>query len=201
MFNNLVLRVLISLVVAFSSIGAANATLINQDIWFDSLITDDEVDYKRIGFISIDLTGADIYETYDNELEQWVTLGEVTQWGDFSFYNFDFWTEAQSNVVLADDPFAFPMFGLFTAVYNVNDIFAGIESLDFSVIENTYDTYAFNGYIDTFGGEAFDIFDDEGGFYDYGNLAFGRATIVPAPATLVLFLTAIMGLVVRRKHS
>jgi hypothetical protein len=198
MFNKLVLRALFSLSFIFGLVGAANATLINQDIWFDSALTV-EVDYKRIGFISIDITGADIYEVYDNDLQQWVTLGAVDQWVDFSFYNFDFWTEAEDNISLANDPFAFPMFGFFEAVFNVNNISVGIESLDFSVIENKFDYYAFNGYIDMFGGEALDIFNVDEGFHDFGDLAFGQATVVPTPATLVLFLTAVMGLVVRRK--
>ena len=32
-------------------------------------------------------------------------------------------------------------------------------------------------------------------------LAFGDATVVPTPATLVLFLTAVAGLAARRKNS
>jgi len=204
MFNKLVLRALFSFSFSFSFVfgfaGVANATLINQDIWFDSALTV-EVDYKRIGFISIDTTGADIYEVYDNDLQQWVTLGAVDQWVDFSFYNFGFWTEAEDNIALAADPFAFPMFGFFEAVFNVDNISAGIESLDFSVTENKYNFYAFNGYIDTFSGEAIDIFNVDGRFYDYGDLAFGQATVVPTPATLVLFLTAVVGLVARRKTN
>ncbi|MCI2282748.1 PEP-CTERM sorting domain-containing protein [Colwellia sp. MSW7] len=34
-----------------------------------------------------------------------------------------------------------------------------------------------------------------------GALAFGKATAVPLPRTLMLFLTGILGLVVRRKNS
>ncbi|PKG83538.1 hypothetical protein CXF85_11075 [Colwellia sp. 75C3] len=177
MLNKLVLRALLSLSLAFSFAGAANATLISQDILFDSAL--DTVDeYQVIGNITISL------DTMDEN--GYVEAG----WESFTFYGFE-----------ADKDF-----DLFFAVVDITNITAGIESLDFDV--TLFTDLSFGGYIDAY---AFDpVLDNitysffnnaNADLYDAGTLAFGAATVVPTPATLILFLTAVAGLASRRKNS
>ena len=199
MFNKLITRTFFSLALAFGFTSAANATLITQGIFFDSAFTD-EVDYQQIGFITIDTRNADVYDLYG---DQSVILGDVVEWVEFSFYNFDLYTQAESDVYPYSDPKDLPLFGNFMATFDVNNLSAGIEFLTFDVTAKVPALYAFNGYVDTFGGEAYDLFDANGNFYDYGGLALSKAilTAVPTPATLVLFLTAMVGLTMRRQKS
>ena len=177
MLNKLVLRALLSISLAFSAIGAANATLISQDILFNSDL--DAVDeYQVIGNVTISLDTMDEWGYVENT------------WESFTFYGYD-----------AD---AFDInWNIFTAIVDVNDVAAGIESLDFDV--TLFSTLSFAGFIDAFdpaGSFAFSVFDNaDASLYDAGALVFGNTTVVPTPATLVLFLTAIIGLASRRKNS
>ncbi len=177
MLNKLVLRALLSISLAFSAIGAANATLISQDILFNSDL--DAVDeYQVIGNVTISLDTMDEWGYVENT------------WESFTFFGYD-----------AD---AFDInWNIFTAIVDVNDVAAGIESLDFDV--TLFSTLSFAGFIDAFdpaGSFTFSLFDNaDGSLYDAGALAFGNTTVVPTPATLVLFLTAVIGLASRRKNS
>ena len=201
MLNKLFLKTLFTLSLVFTLSSTANATLITQDIWLDSWTTD-AIDFEYIGYISIDTENALIYEIEDSLTGEVSTLGAVSAWVDFDLFGFNFWTEAESDAALDADPLSFPLFGLFEAVFDVNNLAAGIELLEFDVTENTFDFYAFSGLIDTFTPPGFgDIFDPIGGLYDFGELAFGEArlTAVPEPTSLLLFLAAAIGLTTRRK--
>ena len=176
MLNKLVLNALLSLSLAFSFAGAANATLISQDILFN--VAGDNIDeYEVIGNITISLDTMDV----DGYIED--------TWESFTFYGY----EADS---IAD---------LFFAVVNPDDIAAGIESLDFDV--TVFSSLSFAGYIDSYETAtstniSFSLFDNEAeNIFSAGSLAFGDATVVPTPATLVLFLTALAGLAARRRNS
>ncbi len=176
MLNKLILRVFLSLSLALSCAGTANATLINQDILFNSIF-DNEDTFEVIGHVSISL----------DTMDEW---GEVNgTWESFSFYGYEV------------DPFD-ANWDLFVAIIDVTNIAAGIESLDFDV--TLFSDLSFAGYIDVYdpiNSISFSLFDNANeDLWDAGALAFGRANVVPTPATLVLFLTALMGLVVRRKN-
>jgi len=202
MLNKLFLKTLFTLSFVLAISSTASATLITQDIWLDSFTTD-AIDYEYIGYISIDTENAFTYEVEDTSTGEVSTLGSVSAWVDFDLFGFNFWTEAESDAALDPaDTSSFPLFGFFEAVFDVNNLGAGIEFLEFDVTENTYNFYAFSGFIDTFTPPGFvDIFDPTGGLYDFGELAFGEArlTAVPAPTSLLLFLGAVIGLTTRRK--
>lgn len=173
MLNKLILRALFSVSLAFSFAGAANATLISQDILFDSAF--DNVDeYEVIGNITISL----------DTIDDW---GTVSVWESFTFYGYE-----------ADTDGAY-----FETFVDVNNIAAGIESLDFDV--TLFTTLSFAGYIDTYNPAdsiSYSFFDNaDASLVTAGNLMFGDVSVVPTPATLVLFLTAIAGLASRRKNS
>ena len=175
MLNKLVLRVFLSLSLAFSCASTVNATLISQDILFNS-IYDNEDTFELIGNITVDT----------DEIDSWGSI--VGSWESFSFYGFEV------------DPFD-ANWNLFVAYFDINNIMQGIESLDFDVTVLT--DLSFSGYIyvyDSISSITYSLFDNtDGSLYDAGALAFGRATAVPLPATLILFLTGIVGLVLRRK--
>lgn len=177
MFNKLVLRVFLSLSLAMSCAGTANATLITQDILFNSFF--DNVDtFEVIGNVTVETDNIDSWGIIDG------------QWESFSFYGFEV------------DPYD-PTWNLFVAAFDVNNVMKGIESLDFDV--TLFASLSFGGYIDVFDTASsitYSLFDNaDGSLYDAGALAFGRATAVPTPATLLLFITGILGLVVRRKNN
>jgi hypothetical protein len=177
MLNKLILRIFLSLSLAFSCAGTANATLITQDILFNSFF-DNEDTFEVIGNVAVDTDNIDDWGFIENT------------WESFSFYGYDV------------DPFD-PSWNIFVAVFDVSNIMKGIESLDFDV--TLLSDLSFAGYIDVYdpiNSVTFSLFDNaDNNLYDAGALAFGKATAVPLPATLMLFLTGILGLVVRRKNS
>ena len=183
MLNKLILRAFLSISLALSFAGAANATLISQDILFQQLLEVDASgepvfadEYEVIGNISISL----------DTIDDW---GWVQTWESFTFFGY----EADEN------------FDLFVATVDVNNIASGIESLDFDV--TVLSSLSFAGYIDTFvtvstRDISFSLFDNTtASIFSAGALSFGAATVVPTPATLILFLTAVAGLAARRKNS
>jgi hypothetical protein len=180
MLNKLVLRTLLSISLAFGALGAANATLISQDILLNSDL--DNVDeYQVIGNITISLDNMDVDAGFGYVYDTWES---------FTFYGYE------------ADPFD-ANWNLFTAIVDVDNIAAGIEALDFDV--TLFSTLSFAGFIDAFdpaGSINYSFFNNaDASLIDTGALAFGNATVVPAPATLVLFLTAVVALTSRRKHS
>ena len=173
MLNKLVLRALLSLSLAFGFSGAANATLISQDILLNSVVNSVDV-FEVVGHITVNI------DTLDD-------FSSVGTWESFTFYGYEVDTVG----------------AYFSAVVDSTNIAAGIESLDFDV--TLFSSLSFAGYIDTaFPDDSFtySFFDNTNAeIIDAGTLAFGAATVVPTPATLVLFLTAVAGLVARRKRS
>jgi len=178
MLNKLILRALLSIVLAFSFTGA-NAALITQDI-----ISESE---GVIGSITINTWSAENAGS---------GLSDVFVWEEFSIWGWDM------EVPALPDP------NQFLASFNTDDLFSGIQDLYFDLNDDfVLYPYAYNGSIgDVFnpGATGFiDVFDinvsptELVGFYS--DVYFGDATVVPTPATLVLFLTAVAGLVVRRK--
>jgi hypothetical protein len=173
MLNKLILRAFLTISLAFSFVGAANATLISQDILFDSAF--DTVDeFEVIGNITISL----------DTIDDW---GTVSVWESFTFYGYEADTSAD----------------LFSAFVDIDNIAAGIESLDFDV--TLFTSLSFSGFIDGYdptAGFTYSFFDNaDASLVTAGTLAFGNTTVVPTPATLVLFLTAVAGLAARRKNS
>jgi hypothetical protein len=188
MLNKLILRAFLSISLALSFAGAANATLISQDILFQELIDIDDLglgiyaEAVTIGHLSVNLDTLDIDEDGFGFLSN--------TWEKFSFYTFDVDTFDSE-------------FHTFEAVIDTNNLFAGIEFLTFEV--DVLGTFAFNGIIDSFDIEnsvdysLYNFTTDD--FMEAGALSFGEATVVPTPATLILFLTALAGLAARRKNS
>ncbi len=186
MLNKLVLRVFLSLSLAVT--GAANATLISQDIMFQELIDVDQnnqpifAEAVTIGHVSVNLDTLDVDSG----------VGYLSgTWEEFSFYGFD--------VDMLD-----PDFDYFEAEVNPNDLFAGIESLDFGVTLFSA-TYVFSGFID-----AFDIDNivrytlynlNTGDLLEAGALSFGQASVVPEPSALILLLTGLVAFAARRRVS
>ena len=126
-----------------------------------------------IGSITIDTVNVDEFDT-------------VYDWVSFDFFGYE-----------AVESF------FFQAVIDTTDLNAGILSLDFDVTDECFGCeWAYNGFIDS-GISSFDIFDvtTSGFVYFTDDLYFGQASVVPTPATLVLFLTAVAGLASRRKNS
>jgi hypothetical protein len=175
MLNKLILRAFLSISLALSFTGAVNATLISQDILFDT-IADDVAEFEVIGNITINLDTMDEFGFIEDT------------WESFTFFGYE-----------ADSPA-----DLFLAIVDPTNIAAGIESLDFDV--TVFSSLSFAGYIDSFetvssNNVSFSLFDNNAeSIFNAGTLAFGKATAVPTPATLVLFLTAVAGLVARRKN-
>lgn len=177
MLNKLILRAFLSITLALSFTGAANATLISQDILFDT-ISDTVDEFEVIGNITINLDTMDEFGFVEGT------------WESFTFFGYD--------VDAYDENL-----NLFLAIVDPANIAAGIESLDFDV--TVFSTLSFAGYIDSFDPDvsvSFSLFDNANeSLFNAGSLAFGDATVVPTPATLILFLTAVAGLAARRKNS
>lgn len=179
MLNKLILRAFLSISLALSFAGAANATLISQDILFNSEF--DAVDeFEVIGNVTINLDTMDDAGFVENT------------WESFSFFGYEV------------DTFD-PVFDTFLAAVDVNDLAAGLNFLYFDV--TVFADLSFSGVIDAYAIDpvleniTFSLFNNANeALYDAGTLAFGKATAVPTPATLVLFLTAVAGLVARRKN-
>jgi len=180
MLNKLILSAFLSITLALSFTGAANATLISQDILFNSEY-DDADEFEVIGSLTISL----------DTMNEW---GEVSgAWETFSFFGYE------------ADAFN-PEWDQFIAIVDVNDLYAGLNFLQFDV--TVFEELSFAGVIDAYAEEpefeniTFSLFNNANAeLYDAGTLAFGDVSVVPTPATLVLFLTAVAGLVSRRKHS
>lgn len=138
-----------------------------------ALITQDIIDDNLggvIGSITVNTKYAD----------DW---GEITKWTSFEFFGFE--------AVSAD---------LFVAEIDTEDFYAGILSLDFDVTDECFGCeWAYNGYIDDFSG-SLDIFELNSNFvYFSDTLRFGEASVVPEPSAVVLLLSGLIALSVRRK--
>jgi hypothetical protein len=172
MLNKLVLRTLLSISLAFGALGAANATLISQDILDAGQV---------IGNVTINLDDAVLF---DPDLG----ISNVQSFTEFNIYGFDLTT------FTLDFPY-------FDVLYFQDDLSAGLYTLIFDITdENGF--YAWAGDVVSFeSNNVFTISDDQGVFIFSDQISLGNVSIVPTPATLVLFLTAVVALASRRKNS
>jgi len=171
MLNKLVLRALLSLSLAFSF--TANADLITQDFIND-------VNGEIIGSITINTDPSEVAD---------FGLRDVFSFEEFNFFGVDMLAPA-----IADE-------NQFYASFDAADYSLGLQDLSFD-LKDTLGEFAWAGQF-FFGLGDVNKFDLSGtpdpvlaGYFEF---TLGEATVVPTPATLVLFLTAIVGLVARRK--
>jgi hypothetical protein len=172
MLNKLILRAFLTISLAFSFVGAANATLISQDILDDGAV---------IGNITINIDDATVWDA------DW-GISNVTSFTEFQIYGYDLTTYTYD-------------FLSFDATYFHDDLSAGLDTLNFELTEQ-FGFFAWAG--DVFGDtndNVFTVADDTGVFIFSDKISLGNVSVVPTPATLVLFLTAVACLAARRKNS
>jgi hypothetical protein len=173
MLNKLILRAFLSISIVLSSISLANATLITQDI-IDS--------GELIGSISINTDNA---VTFD--VDSYV--GEFVSFNLFGFELLDF-TDFE-----LDNP-------LFEASFDGSDLNTGILSLDFDITD-VFGAFYWSGSIwsESLGADFnyLDVFDGEDILLFTTDVTLGSVSVVPLPASFILFLTAIAVLISRRK--
>lgn len=156
----------------------ANAALITQDL----IEVASDGSTGIIGSITIDTNGA----LYDPVFG----TGEVLSFVSFNFLGYD---------IPAEDGYSFQ------AIFDTNNIYAGIEFLDFDVdffLPGAVD-WAFQGYFDAFDNPDFNyftVFDNESDDLLFVNgLALGQASVVSEPAALAMFGLMLGLLGMRRK--
>ncbi|ALO35636.1 hypothetical protein CMT41_13630 [Colwellia sp. MT41] len=174
MLNKLVLRALFSVSLAFSFVGAANATLISQDILDAG---------KVIGNITINVDNATEFDIGDSYVNSFVS---------FNLFNIDLLDLTAYDL---DNP-------SFEAHFNNDDLAAGLLTLDFD-LKDIYNAFSWAGSIwNVPSMDYIDVFDGPNSVLVYTtDVTLGDVSVVPTPATLILFLTAIAGLASRRKKS
>jgi hypothetical protein len=128
-----------------------------------------------IGSITIDTVNVDEFDT-------------VNDWVSFDFFGYELAQPAF--VFFAEIDIMDFSAGIQFLQFDANDICANCEWAYSGVVEAGLD----NGTVSVFDATTDDI------IFFYEDVRFGDATVVPTPATLVLFLTAIAGLAVRRKN-
>nr|WP_269814691.1 PEP-CTERM sorting domain-containing protein [Bowmanella yangjiangensis] len=153
----------------------ANAALITQDL----IEVASDGSTGIIGSITIDTNGA----LYDPVFG----TGEVLSFVSFNFLGYD---------IPVEDGYSFQ------AIFDTNNIYAGIEFLDFD-IDFSLPGWAFQGYFDAFDNpdyNYFTVFDSGSADLLFVNgLALGQASVVSEPATLVMFGLMLGLLGMRRK--
>jgi len=172
MLNKLVLGALFSLTLAFSFVGSANATLLSQDILDNGTV---------IGSVTVNLDDATVFDA------DW-GISNVQSFTEFNIYGYDLTKYSMSNTY-------------FDVTYFHDDLTAGFDTLNFDLTEQ-FDLFSWAG--DVFSWESSNVFtisDEQGVFIFSDQITLGDVSVVPTPATLVLFLTAIAGLAARRKNS
>ncbi len=175
MLNKLILRAFLSISLAVTFTGAANAALITQDIL--------DGNNTNIGFITIDTSNLDEFDS-------------VLTWEAFNILGFDMEAPEITDA------------NQFYAAIDPTDFFAGIFDIQFDLVDvlgafqwaggtfiDTDDT------VDSYGITVNQLGAENPPLVGYiSSFSFGEATVVPTPATFVLFLTAIAGLAARRKN-
>lgn len=173
MLNKLVLRALLTISLALS-FTSANAALITQDFIAD---------------VTGDVLGSITINTIPSEAADY-GLRDVFAFEEFNFFGLDLLAPAIAN---GDQ---------FFASFDAADYSLGLQSLSFD-LNDVVDAYAWNGAYEAGFGGSFDAFDlgvtPNPAFAGYFEYTLGNTTVVPTPTTLILFLTAVVGLVARRK--
>ncbi|GGO63301.1 PEP-CTERM sorting domain-containing protein [Bowmanella pacifica] len=153
----------------------ANAALITQDLIEVALDGSTGV----IGSITINTDNALVDPVHGT--------GEVLSFVSFNFLGYD---------IPVDDSI------FFQAIFDTNNIYAGIEFLDFD-IDFSLPGWAFQGYFDAFDNPDFNyftVFDSGSADLLFVNgLALGQASVVSEPATLAMFGLMLGLLGMRRK--
>jgi hypothetical protein len=145
-----------------------------------TLISQDILDNGAvIGNVTINLDDAQVWDT---------DLSVVSSFTEFNIFGYDLTTYSMSNTY-------------FDATFFHDDLSAGIFTLNFDLTEE-FDFFAWTGDIfSDFNDNVLTISDDQGVFIFSDQISMGDVSVVPTPATLVLFLTAVAGLASRRKNS
>lgn len=177
--KNIFLAMSITLLAASS----ANAALISHDILFDDINTTDVV-FEKIGYFVVDTEKADI----DGSIFSWEEF-QIDMFGS----SFNLLTKAEADVI---DPL---LFGDFEAILDPGNLSAGIEFIAFDVTDNAAFSLNFNGIFD-FDSGFLDVFDTVTGLESAGNLQLG-AVDVPEPSMLLLFLTGLIALRLKKRQA
>lgn len=172
MLNKLILRAFLSISLAFSFTGAANATLINQNILDAGSV---------IGNIVINTNDAVLFDVDDSYVESFVS---------FKLFDIEL---LDLTAFSLDNP-------LFEAHFNHNDLFSGLETLDFDLTD-VFGAFYWAGSIwldPSF--NYIDVFDGPNSIILFSpDVTLGAVTVVSEPKTLILLLTGLIALRARRK--
>ena len=173
MLNKLILRAFLSLSLALS-FTSANAALITQDFSSDAT-------GNVIGSITIN--------TFPAEVDEW-GFGTIYTWEEFDFFGID--------MLAPDVGDGFQ----FLASFDTADYSLGLQDLYFD-LEDVFGWYSWSGSASGAGDvAAYDLsVIPDPTLYVFVEYTLGEASVVPTPATLVLFLTAVAGLAARRKKA
>ena len=173
MLNKILIKAALTLSLALSATGFANAALMTQDILNDGNV---------IGSITIDTTpSTDVGGGYRS----------VDSFESFSLFGY--------NLVNPDDALG----QFFSADFLGMDLHAGIDFMSFDVNDDwAAEPWAFQGeFVAGIDSNAVDIFDvNTGGFVAFfDQISFGEVSVVPVPATVFLFLAGVAGVATRRR--
>ncbi len=170
MLNKLILRAFLSISLALSSTGAANAALITQDFISD---------------LTGDVLGSITINTEPSE-EAGYGLRNVFSFEEFNFFGLDL--VADSGMFYASFDAADYSLGLQDLSFDLTDVL-GLYAWNGEYLfgAGALDAFALAGTPDP-------------EFALYSEFTLSEAKVVPTPATFVFFLIAVAGLIARRKN-
>jgi len=115
-------------------------------------------------------------------------FGDIDKWLDFTLQGSDVITEAQADII---DP---SLFGMFVAIVDIVDPWAGFDILEFDVTESTSEIFSYSGISDAaIGSFLIDIFNiSTGDLVGFGTLSLGAVSVVPEPGVITLFFIALL---------
>lgn len=91
---------------------------------------------------------------------------------------------------------------IFTAIVDANNVFAGIESLDFDL--GSADGFAYQGIFDAFNptSNRLDVFDGNGDLISFGPMTLSQPpSVVSEPSIAAMMMLALLALGVRRSRK